>query len=107
MGGWPLLAACVNYPRGIIEVEGRVLSKQFHMRLPIGLHGTHILPVPGKWIGIDMFAACHHCRDNVATEVMLGGRTASFSGPCILDEDADQRVAIEHVDTHRAQCAAR
>src|SRR6266571_3424858 len=107
MGWRPLLTARVNHPRWIIEVEGRALTKQFHMCLPVGLHGAHILPVAGKGIGIDALASGHHCRNNVATEVMLGGRGAGFSRSCVLDEDTDQRVAIEYVDAHRTQCTAR
>src|SRR6266571_6266257 len=107
MRWWALLTARVNHPRGIIEVEGRALTKQFHMCLPVGLHGAHILPVAGKGIGIDALASRHHCRNNVVAEVMLGGRSAGFSRSCVLDEDADQRVAIEYVDAHRTQCTAR
>src|SRR5712691_956380 len=100
MGWRPLLAARVNHPRGIIEVEGRALTKQFHMCLPVGLHRAHILPIAGKGIGIDALASGHHCRNNVAADVMLGGEGAGFRGSCVLDEDTDQRVAIEYVDAH-------
>src|SRR5436305_1258326 len=71
MGGRPLLAPCVNDPRSIIEVEGRVVSKQLHVRFPVRLNSAHVLPVAGKRIGIDAFASRKHGRDNIAPEVML------------------------------------
>src|SRR5712692_9007763 len=43
MSRWSLLAARVNHPRWIIEVEGGAVTKQLHMRLTVGLHGAHIL----------------------------------------------------------------
>src|SRR5712691_12271943 len=76
VGGWPLFTARMYHPRAIIQVEGRAIAQQLHMRLPVGLHGAHILPVPGKGIGIDLFATRDHARDNIFTKVMLARGTA-------------------------------
>src|SRR3989442_3100313 len=71
VGGWPLFTASMNHPRAIIQVEGRTIAQQLHMRLPVGLHPTYILPVPCKGIGIDLFAPRDHARDNIFAKVML------------------------------------
>src|SRR5690349_9133804 len=75
------------------------------MGLPVGLHGTYVLPVSSEGIGVDALISRQHCRDNVATEIMLAGGIAVFIGARILDEYTSQHVAIKDVDAHRTQCA--
>src|SRR5260370_7659378 len=79
----PLLAARVNHPGWIVEVEGGMITKQLHMRLPVGVDGAHILPVTGKGIGIDAFAALHHCRDACATQLIPVRAPSIFTDPSL------------------------
>src|SRR5258708_2711054 len=106
MSGRSLFTARMYHPRRIIEVEGGVVIEQLHVGLPIRIDCADILPVSGKRIGVDTLLVLHHCGDDVAAKVMLGGRIASFSGPRILNQNTDQCFAIKYVNTHRAESAA-
>src|SRR5438093_1545969 len=75
------------------------------MRLPVGLYGTNIPPIPCKGIGKDPFTMGDHSRNHIFTEIMLTRRTTRLCCLLIPDEHADERIAIEHVDTHRSQRA--
>src|SRR5579859_364227 len=100
-------ATRVNHPRGIIEIEGRMVAKQFHMSIPVGLDGAYILPVAGKGIGVDALASRQHGGNNIATKVVLGWRNAGFSSASVLDEDMGKGFTAEDINAHRAQCSTR
>src|SRR5207237_8466992 len=61
----------------------------------------------GKVIVRDTVVLRHHRWNNIATEVMLCGAIASLSGSRILDQRANEGIAIEDVDAHRTKRATR
>src|SRR6266571_8352789 len=75
------------------------------MRLPVGLYSTYILPVACKGVGKDLFTMGDHSRNHIFAEVMLARRTTRLCCLCVFNEYTDERLAIEHVDTHRSQRA--
>src|SRR5437764_9931117 len=86
----------MDHPGPVVEIEGRLIPKQRHMRLPVRLDGAHVLPVAGKGIGIDTLVLRHHRWNNIATEVMLCGAVASLSGSRILDQRTNEGRSEEH-----------
>src|SRR5205809_3723301 len=97
---WPLFAASMNYPGRIVEIEGGLIVKQRHMGFPVRLNGANVLPVPGKRIGVDTPALCHHRRNNVVSEVMLSTLVPYISSLCIINQDLNEGVTIKNIDTH-------
>src|SRR5947207_6079249 len=100
-----LFATCMNHPGRIVEIEGRLIIKQRHMCFPIRLNGTHVLPISSKRISIHTPPLCQHRRNNIVAGVMLCRVVSSLSSSCIINQDLNECIAIEDIDTHRTESA--
>ena len=85
-----------------VEVEGRICTQQFHVGLPQGVDGAHILPVALEFVGVELMSRCQERRNNVLAEVVFGGGIL-----LVGNEELAQNLPFEYVDTHGGVGALR
>ena len=93
------LALRVDLPVFLIQIELRHDVNQLHIGFPVGIQGSHILPVAVKFIRIHRGAIFMAVGDDMFSEIQVGLFRPG-------NQSLLQRLPVKYVDTHGCQIAS-